>query len=329
LNTRSKNLRALLLTTAVTAGLASGAGTATAQQVADSVTPVAVAPSADGPAADAPVGDEPSTQIIGGHRASEVYPWAASLMYDAPAYGRQDWHTCGATLIERGWLATAAHCVTDPPSITTAQRYRVDMLAGTPIPTKDKAFHVSIGATDRTQGTTATVVAIYVHPGWTFLTKPGKASDVAVLKLDHQVEEQAIEIPGRATKVGSAVRSVGWGLTDPAGIGTAPQLLQEYDTKTLPAARCTTGAITVGDICLDNPNGRTGACYGDSGSAAIEKINRRWQFVGIVSRSGELNCGEEPTVYTSAPDYAGFMYDVMTGKQPPVLAATGGQPTGS
>jgi len=264
--------------------------------------------------------DDISPNIIGGHRATQVYEGMASLQYDVPDRGIKDWHTCGAVLVERGWAVTNAHCVTDPPASTAAGTAFLGDSTTAAIPVAQKQFHLSIGATDRNGGVRARVTQIIPHKEWDWGTTPGPTYDAAMLKLDHQVELQPFEIAIGEPRPGTRIRLLGWGLTAPDGSGTVPQFLQELDTTVLPKDRCAGTPdglpITALELCTDNPGGTAGICYGDSGGPAIAKIDRRWHLVGTASRLTGDYCGDGPGIYTaeSSKELRTWVYDVMYGK---------------
>ncbi|KAM9522832.1 elastase-1-like [Salvelinus alpinus] len=53
--------------------------------------------------------DGPEQRLVGGEVAQpNSWPWQISLQYKS---GSSYYHTCGGTLIKRGWVMTAAHCV--------------------------------------------------------------------------------------------------------------------------------------------------------------------------------------------------------------------------
>lgn len=252
-----------------------------------------------------------SPQIIGG-RAAEPHSWMASLQYDAPEHGRDDWHTCGAVLIFRGWAVTNAHCVTDPPSPAAAALHGLDV--NSLIPTADKDFSLRIGSADRTSGgIVADVVEIKVHPDWDWLegAPRERAADLAMLKLDHLVEAQPIQLAGRKARPGQRVRLLGWGVTEPDGMGSLPVRLQQIDTTVARRHQCEEALITRAEICITNRYGTDGPCFGDSGGPAIAQFDGVWRLVGGTSRG--VWCGTHPAVYTSTPEFRRWIYDTARG----------------
>ncbi len=256
---------------------------------------------------------DPGTTVVGGHAASEPYPAMASLQ--TARRGNPDFHFCAASLVSGMYAVTNAHCVT--------------FLDGTPRPAA--SLHVRIGSHNRLDGGVVVgVAAVLPHASWDWATGPNPVADIALLKLDGFVQLQPIEVAPRLARRGAVARILGWGVTEPSGQAPdIPIMLQELDTRVIASHRCAGGLISAGEICVDNPHGTDGACYGDSGGPVMQKVTaNRWQAVGGASRSAtdQPFCGVAPTIYTSYPYYRTWMYDVMrTGVVPP--AAPGQEPT--
>jgi len=259
-----------------------------------------------GPAAAA--GDQPSpsgtvgTDIVGGHQASQAYPAMASLQLGHN--GDPNWHICGAYLVSHLYAAVNAHCVTSFPD-------------GAALP--PELFHLRIGSANRLSGGVVVhVTQILPHADWNWAAGPGPVSDIALLRLDTYVQLQPFEIAPRLHDR-STVRLLGWGVTEPSGEGPLPLDLQELNTRLVPAEQCAAAGITAGEICVGNPNGTDGACYGDSGGPALQHAGtRRWAAIGGASRETTPFCGTGPAVYTDATYFRNWMYQVMrTGQVPP------------
>jgi len=250
--------------------------------------------------------------VVGGHPATEPYPAMASLQTDHR--GDPNFHFCAASLVSRTWAVTNAHCVTSP--------------TGAVMPAA--ALHLRIGSHSRVDGGVVTgVTAVLPHASWDWATGPNPVADIAMLKLDRFAQTQHIEIAPRPARRAAPTRLLGWGVTEPSGHAPdIPVELQELDTRLLAPQRCTGGFISAGELCVNNPHGTDGACYGDSGGPLLQKVTaRRWQLIGGASRgTAEPFCGTAPSVYTDHTYYRPWIYEVMrTGAVPP--PAPGEEPT--
>ncbi|WP_240521510.1 S1 family peptidase [Amycolatopsis vastitatis] len=268
--------------------------------------------------------------LVGGHAATVATPWMASLQYTAPDYGiTEPRHTCGGELIFADTIVTNAHCVTDPPADVAKAGKNVLRFSTSdrkPVPTEAKRFIVRIGSHDRTQGgETATVTHIEVNPGWAWgapnapkckVQQPRLVNpicDIAVLKLDHPVNSQTIQIAPRAAQPGDRVELYGWGDNTPDPTPNLPTQLQQLTTKVVPPARCTDAGQTPDEICTDNPNGTDGPGGGDSGGPAVKYVKGIPLLVGGCSRAATQYPGVDETVYTSTPDFRSWIYDTARG----------------
>ncbi|MGO1050711.1 S1 family peptidase [Crossiella sp. CA198] len=211
--------------------------------------------------------------LVGGTPADQDYPFMASLQ---TSYGA---HFCGGSLIKPDWLVTAAHCVKDE---------------------QPGQLRVRIGSRDAGSGGTLTGVRrIIAHPRW----GPTAYYDIAVVQLDRAVGQRPIPIAADVP-VGSATRLLGWGQTCARpGCGGTPKVLQQLDTSVVEARRCL--GIDKSELCVNNPGGNSGACYGDSGGPQLRSIGGAWQLVGAASRAGSTSttCATAPSVYTAVPAY--------------------------
>lgn len=251
--------------------------------------------------------------IVGGHGATQPYPWMVSLQFNHPS--DPNWHFCGGTLVSRRYVLTNAHCVTNND--------------GSPVDPAEFQIHARIGSHDRTSGgIVANVARILPHPQWDWGTGTDAVADIALLYLEDYIQLQHIEIapktvgfPGTRS---AATRLLGWGVTEPDGNGPVPIQLQELDTRLVSNSLCSGGlSISAGELCIGNPNGTDGPCYGDSGGPALQKIDRRWKLVGGTSRGTTAGCGVAPAIYTDATYYRPWIFATMrTGTvSPPVSLA--------
>jgi secreted trypsin-like serine protease len=250
--------------------------------VTTAASPVLPAASAAPPAERGAEGFITDRFIIGGHDATESYSFMASMQHAGTGA-----HRCGAALLAPRWLVTAGHCVSaEDPS----------------------KYQYRIGSADRTSGgELVTPEAFLVHPGYDLLQ--GR-DDIALVRLSQPVKAAPTVIAADSPRGGSDTRIIGWGLTCPVrGCGNPPVTLQEMDTSVADQQACT-GIVPFNpdhDLCVGDNNSATGACFGDSGSPALAKVNGGWQIVGVTSRAQSFVCAMLAAIYTNATTYTGWI----------------------
>jgi secreted trypsin-like serine protease len=228
------------------------------------------------------VDKNPNTLIVGGHNATEQYPWMASLQ-------RAGQHSCGGSLIAPQWVLTAAHCVQGAAPADLGLR---------------------IGSPDHTTGgTVARVSEIVVHPDYATKNPNG---DIALLRLDRAVSQTPVQIADASGDAGTQSRIIGWGLTCPVrGCGEPPAQLQETETRVVSDAQCGLGGVDGRtEICTGSQELlRENACFGDSGGPQLEGGPGKWRLTGVTSRLGSVvpMCGTAPSIYTDATTYKGWI----------------------
>ncbi|WP_026361562.1 S1 family peptidase [Amycolatopsis nigrescens] len=226
---------------------------------------------------------EVETHIVDGDPASEIYPWMVSLQV-GPGN-----HFCGGVLVSPRWVATAGHCI---------QRVT--------------EFQLRVGSVNRSSGGE-------VANSFSFAVLPG---DFVLVQMDRAVAAAPIpRVPARPGD-GTPVRILGWGQTCASWWGCEPPLpedLRQLDTALVDTGRCRGGNINdTGEICVSNAGAR-GACYGDSGGPAIQRVDGRWTVVGLTSRSGvnNVDCATGPAIYTDIVVYEEYIrrYAESTGSR--------------
>ncbi|WP_184728882.1 S1 family peptidase [Saccharopolyspora phatthalungensis] len=230
--------------------------------------------------------DDPGTLILGGHDATERYDWMASLQ-------RGGNHSCGASLIDKKWVLTAAHCVQN---------------------TAPADLGLRIGSPNHTTGGTEVGVSkIVVHPDYATKNPNG---DLALLKLDRAVSQKPVKIANDSGATNTPSRIIGWGLTCPTrGCGEPPAQLQELDTRVVADGQCSLSQIDgPTEICTGSDKPLANACFGDSGGPQLEGEPGDWKLTGITSRLGSLVpiCGMAPSVYTDATAYKAWIKSTIS-----------------
>ncbi|XP_076975669.1 serine protease 57-like [Tamandua tetradactyla] len=228
--------------------------------------------------------------IVGGREvAPHSRPYMASLQL-----GQE--HICGAVLVQRRWVLTAAHCE----------------VAG-----NLSAFRVVLGAhalhePEPTQQA-FTLARAVPYPLYDARLD---THDLQLLKLSAAAQltpaVRLTSLPGRncALRPGLRCQVLGWG--DTTGHSSPPVGLMEARVVIEPRGACNVswrGALTQDMVCASARTGdRRGVCGGDSGGPLL--CGGRMQ--GVVSFSSTL-CGDPrfPDVYTRVSTFVSWIRDVL------------------
>jgi secreted trypsin-like serine protease len=262
-------------------------------------------------AADEPAPEDEGTiqpQVVGGDRVPDgKYKFVAALRDVTRGNSVYQQQFCGATLIDRDSVLTAAHCV---QGVTPVQ------------------LRVTVGRTvlKSSQGQGRRVAAVFSHPRYKGVTINGvtnRAYDAAVLKLDRRVsniapvnipapDDNALETPGSLATI------AGWGNTEKQGPNGGqpdryPNRMQEaqvpivsdVDAKGIYDAEYRKALmIAAGERGKDT-------CQGDSGGPLfVDDGAGRASQIGITSFGTGCGTRNYPGVYaeTNAEAIRSFIY---------------------
>ncbi|CAK8686586.1 unnamed protein product [Clavelina lepadiformis] len=238
-------------------------------------------------------------RIVGG-TASEPHSWPWQVSLRRSVGGA---HFCGATLVGREWLVTAAHCLVGVTRENVKAKVGLHYRVSDSQPTRDMD-----------------VKEIYMHPRYDDQTYD---FDVALLRLKTPVtfsdEISPICVPPFTHMFHPDQKCwiTGWGSSYKDGPGS--DLLQEVEVTIMTSLICNrpmwyAGKITHRMFCAGHITGKADSCQGDSGGplACQERGNGRWFLAGIVSWGS--GCGNlfKPGVYTKVTEVSHWLKEIMS-----------------
>ena len=253
-------------------------------------------------------------RIVGGSPAAPAsWPFIVNLVATGDPMTQP---FCGGTLIDPGWVLTAAHCTFN----------QLDQ----PVGAGD--IEIVIGITNLASPTANTqrialrgATGIHRHPS--YLSDGSFRDDVALLELatpvtqgpDVAVADLTDPLDTVAQSPGRTARIAGWG--DTSGAGTFATSLREASVQMLPDASCSAhGASYIPSkmLCAGFDAGGIDACQGDSGGplTVTSSIQPRQVVAGAVSWGTGCALAGLPGVYTHLAQYRGFIYSTI-GVAPP------------
>ncbi|MET8545122.1 serine protease [Kitasatospora sp. NPDC004799] len=244
-----------------------------------------------------------ASAIVNGRDSTERYPFMATLPLSAAQLADG---SCGATLIDRQWVLTAAHCVVGDPDTELT-------LKGT----------VRIGSAHRDSGGTVRAVdRVVVHPGFAFgdgTTGPNR-NDLALVHLDRPAPQQPIRIADHPGTPGTPTRLLGFGTvvdTHDYQRMVFPDRLQELPTRIGTPADCAPGWADPTRLCTLSRVPQAMACFGDSGGPQIQRgRGGRWELIGTTSGPGApgVPCAGGPGLYTDVAAHAPWIRDTVAAR---------------
>lgn len=238
-----------------------------------------------------------TSRIIGGQpsRLGE-WPWQASLHFKGS-------HVCGAVLISKFFLMSAAHCMpSDDETSLIASNWKVYLgvvsLTTLPLPHKVKRIILNENYNTETNDL-----------------------DIALLRLETPIvftdnnRPACLPTYNHYWSHGTECFTSGFGTTDSGSNDVSTTLMdvsvQIIDSEVCNSPRSYRGSVTRNMLCAGHLDGGRDSCQGDSGGPLVCQRDGVWTLAGITSWGA--GCGErnKPGVYTKVTSVLPWVYSKM------------------
>ncbi|XP_034150908.1 tryptase isoform X2 [Esox lucius] len=242
-----------------------------------------------------------NTKIVGGQDAAPgSWPWQVSLQNDQG-------HFCGGSLINNGWVLTAAHCF---PSTNTSGLL---VYLG-------RQYQQSINPNEVSQS----IAQIIVHPSYNIATHD---NDICLLQLSSSVaftdyiQPVCLAAADSTFFNGTVSWVTGWGNINSNVPLPSPGNLQEVEVPVVGNRQCTclyagVDTITNNMLCAGLLAGGMDACQGDSGGPMVSKQGQVWIQAGVVSFGQGCAQADFPGVYARVSQYQDWINSQISTNPP-------------
>ncbi|XP_055847604.1 serine protease easter-like isoform X2 [Episyrphus balteatus] len=261
-------------------------------------------------------GNVRSNRMYGGSITKlDEYPWMALIEYDKGnnLYG----HQCGGSLINKRYVLTAAHCISQLPQNWKLHRVRL----GEWDTSTNPDCEVDTRGIEECADPHVDVTIEQVIPHEKFL-KSNRFHDIGLIRLSRNINYNDFIRPiclplkdslKRSTFDGIKMDVSGWGKTEQ---GTPSNVKLKAEVPVVPLYECqriySERSVDLGtsQMCA---GGQQGTCTGDSGGPLIglDSTNKQqvYYFIAGVVSFGPTSCGlkDWPTVYTRVSEYVDWI----------------------
>jgi V8-like Glu-specific endopeptidase len=242
-------------------------------------------------------------RVVGGKEVKIAgrYPWQLSLATGFFGFFYQ--HRCGATLISRRWVLTAAHCM---QNMNLASTY---VMAG------------FLAVNNRDTAQIKKIERYITHPRFDSTLYE---QDIALLKLASPMDFSSLVLPACLPVPGASYTDktatlTGWGRE--WDNGPLSNQLHEITLPVVSNSKCMDWYSNSGSrqyipedtfLCAGFEEGERDACSGDSGGPLVSfRDDQRAEVIGVVSWG--LGCGAKgrPGVYTRVTKFIDWIYQTI------------------
>ena len=239
-----------------------------------------------------------SRAVVGGAPISvEQSPWQALVIVEPEN------KLCGGSLIDPGWIVTAAHCVAG---------FTGDQLS----------VHLGISAlAERATGNEVGISEVIVHPSW---EPTSFRNDIALLRLAAPIATSprttTIPLPvglDAATwpGTGTAAAISGWGAAEFGGQPSNQLRRAEIQVLAAPGnpecGRYGGNFDAATEICAGLPGGGVDSCQGDSGSPLVVDVGGTRLLAGLTSVGFECARADYPGIYTRVTTFLTWLQQYL------------------